>query len=84
MEVEEEEEEEEGEDEVEEGGDGTLRALGALDFLPQDAELSGTILVDARNGFNELSRLEMMWTVQHRWPAGRGWCSIDIGIGRNF
>ena len=56
----------EGEDE--EGG--TQRALGALEFLTQEAEPSGTTLVDARNGFNELSRLPMMWTVRHRWPAG--------------
>ena len=28
------------------------------------------ILVDAKNGFNELSRLAMMWTVRHLWPAG--------------
>ena len=28
------------------------------------------MLVDARNGFNELSRLAMLWTVQHRWPTG--------------
>ena len=34
------------------------------------AELRGTMLVDAHNGFNELSRLEMLWTVRHRWPAG--------------
>jgi hypothetical protein len=27
-------------------------------------------LVDARNGFNELSRKAMLWTVRHRWPAG--------------
>ena len=45
-------------------------ALGALEFLTQDVEPSGTTLVDARNGFNELSRLEMMWAVWHRWPAG--------------
>ena len=30
----------------------------------------GTLLVDARNGFNELSRKAMLWTVRHRWPAG--------------
>ena len=29
-----------------------------------------TTIVDAYNGFNELSRLKMMWTVQHCWPAG--------------
>ena len=28
------------------------------------------MLVDAHNGFNELSRLEMLWNVRHLWPAG--------------
>ena len=55
-----------GEDE--EGG--SQWALEALEFLTQEAELSGTTLVDARYGFNELSRLAMLWTVQQRWPAG--------------
>ena len=54
----------------EEGGGGTQRALEALELLTQDADPSGTTLVDARNGFNELSRLAMLWTVRHRWPAG--------------
>ena len=62
-------EEEEG-IEGEEGGGGTQRALEALEFLTQDAEPSGTTLVDAHNGFNELSRLVMLWTVRHRWPDG--------------
>eukprot|EP00957_Ditylum_brightwellii_P165584 12605519-Ditylum_brightwellii.AAC.1 len=30
----------------------------------------GTTLVDARNGFNELSRFAMLWKVRHRWPTG--------------
>ena len=51
--------------EGEEGGRGTQRSLGALEFLTQDAEPSGTALVDARNGFNKMSRLAMMWTVRH-------------------
>ena len=54
----------------EEGGGGTQRALEALEFLTQYAEPSGTTLVDARNGFNDLSRLAMLCTVWHRWPAG--------------
>ena len=62
--------EEEGASEGEEGGGETLRALEDLEFLTQEAELSGTTLVDARNGFNELSRLAMLWTVQHCWPTG--------------
>ena len=52
--------------EGEEGGGGTQRALEALEFLTQDAEPSGTTLVDACNGFNELSRLAMLWTVRNR------------------
>ena len=62
-------EEVEGREGEEEGG-GTLRALEALEFLTQDADPSGTTLVDTRNGFNKLSRLAMLWTVRHRWPAG--------------
>ena len=60
----------EEEEEVEEGGDGTQRALGALEFLTQDAETNGTILIDSRNGFNKLSRFSIMWTVGHHWTAG--------------
>ena len=56
--------------EVEEVGEGYLRAMGAIELLTQDEEPSGTTLVDARNGFNDLSRLTMLWTVQHRWPEG--------------
>ena len=56
--------------EVKEGDERTQRALGYLEFLTHDAEPSGTTLVDARNGFKELSRLAMLWTVQHCWPEG--------------
>ena len=56
--------------EGEEGGGGNQRALEALEFLNQEADPSGTTLVDARNGFSELSRLAMLWTVRHRWPPG--------------
>ena len=52
--------------EGEEEGRGTQMALGALEFLTQEDAPSGTTLVDARNGFNKLSRLEVMWTVRHR------------------
>jgi hypothetical protein len=30
----------------------------------------GALLVDARNGFNELGRRAMLWTIRHRWAAG--------------
>ena len=35
--------------------------------MTQEAESSGTTLVDACNGFNEMSRLVMMCTVRHCW-----------------
>ena len=56
----------EGKEEV----DWTLRALGDLEFLTQDAELSGKSLIDSRNGLNDLSRLSMLWIVQKCWPEG--------------
>ena len=62
--------EKERKSEGEEEGGGTQKALGALEVLTQEAEPSGTTLVDACNGFNELSRLAMVWPVRHRWPAG--------------
>ena len=46
--------------EGEEEGGGTQRSLEALEYLTQEAEPSVTTLVDACNGFNELSRLEML------------------------
>ena len=55
-------EEDRGSDGEEEGG-GTQRSLESLEFLTQEAEPSSTTLGDARNGFNELSLLEMMWTL---------------------
>jgi hypothetical protein len=30
----------------------------------------GLTLIDARNGFNELSRYPMLWTARHHWPKG--------------
>ena len=35
---------------------------------PEDPDVH--FLSDARNGFNELSRMAMLWEVRHRWPAG--------------
>ena len=32
--------------------------------------LSGVLLVDAKNGFNELSRKAMLWTTRHLWANG--------------
>ena len=40
-------------------------ALEAIWFLIQYADPVCTTLVDARNGFNEMNCLEMLWTVNH-------------------
>ena len=34
------------------------------------------LLVDAANGFNNLSRLAMLWTIRHRWPK-IAWFAFD-------
>ena len=44
----------------------------AIDSFVADAglsnsEASAALLVDAANGFNELSRKAMLWTIRHRW-----------------
>ena len=44
--------------------------MEALEFLYQDVEPSRITLVDSRNVFNKISRLEMLWAVRHQWPAG--------------
>ena len=44
--------------------------LGSTGLLTQKSEPGGTTLVDARKGFNKLSRLVMIWTVRHRWLVG--------------
>ena len=70
----------------EEWGDWSLRSLEAIEFLTQDAEPSGTTLVDACNGFNELSHLVILWTVQHRWQEGARFAfnSGPIGVLQGY
>ena len=49
---------------------GGVLALEATGILTQDAEQGITNVFDACNGFNELIRLAVIWTVSHRWPVG--------------
>ena len=46
-----------------------MRSLGAIELFNQDLEPRGTMIVDACGGFIKLSRLEIIWTVCHLWPA---------------
>ncbi len=59
------------EDEREDGEDPpwTAEAEGDLRGEWEDGPERLT-LVDARNGFNKLSRYAMLWTARHRWPKG--------------
>ena len=50
---------------------GTLMTPEDIWFLTQEAEPISSTLVGARNGFNDLRHLEILWTVQHLWPAGQ-------------
>ena len=45
-------------------------AMEVTGILTQEGYPSRKTFVDARNEFNELSRLEMMWTVLYLWLEG--------------
>ena len=51
-------------------GGGGLLELEATGILTKNVEQGGTTLVDSRNGFSNLVRLEMLWIVNNRWPEG--------------
>ena len=48
------------------GGGGGVLALESTGILTKDEDPGGKTLFDALNGFNELIRLTMLWTVHHR------------------
>ena len=57
--------------EAEGGGiGGDLLALEATGILTQDTDPGGTTIIDVHNGFNDLSRLTMLWMEHHCCPAG--------------
>ena len=40
-----------------------------LGIIPPEDDVKLLLLVDARNGFNELGRKAMLWTARHQWPS---------------
>ena len=68
------------------GCEGGVHSMSALwDDLSKN-ELGGFLIGDADNGFNELSRFQMLWTIRHEWPAGawfafncyKHWCILMV------
>jgi len=57
------------------GGRTPTRTVMAIDgdmttTTKEPGQPYATLLVDVRNGFNELSHKAAMWTIRHRWPSG--------------
>ena len=63
-----------------------LLAMEATGLLTHYADPGGTTHVDSRNGFNEMSRLSMLWILLHFCPDGarftfscyRHWVNLHI------
>jgi hypothetical protein len=68
------------------GIDGAIHAARAMWGAHHTEEDWVFLLIDARNAFNELDRMMMLWNVQHGWPSGdhfmfnsyKHWASLVI------
>jgi hypothetical protein len=53
------------------GTDGAIHGVSTLYNELEDSNSdSGFLLIDANNAFNEINRINMLWTIRHEWPAG--------------
>ena len=52
------------------GCEGAVHGINALWNDLSAGERHGFLLIDADNGFNEFSRIQMLWTCRHEWPQG--------------
>jgi len=52
------------------GCEGGIHAMSALWDELSVGEDVGFLMIDADNGFNAYSRIRMLWTIRHLWPAG--------------
>ena len=57
------------------GVDGAKHGLSAICSEMESEENTGFLLIDADNAFNEASRINMLWTIRHEWPAGARFAS---------
>ena len=52
------------------GIEGAIHGMSQLWEESEALDYWGFLLVDARNAFNKLNRINMLWTIRHEWPAG--------------
>ena len=52
------------------GIDGAIHGAQTLWGENLTSEDWGFFLVDAKNTFNEINRVGMLWTIRHLWPSG--------------
>ena len=52
------------------GCEGGIHGMSALWSKLSEGEDTGFLLIDADNGFNAFSRIQMLWVIRHEWPAG--------------
>ena len=50
--------------------DGAIHRFQTLWDKNSSTEEWGVLLVDAKNAFNKINRVGMLWTVRHLWPPG--------------
>jgi len=55
---------------MEAGIEGAVHASTSMCSDFEDDYEWGFLLIDAKNGFNEINRHCMVWTARHLWPAG--------------
>ena len=68
------------------GINGVVHGIQAIWDKNLTAEDWGFLFVDAKNTFNEINQIGMLWTVCHLWPSGarffvncyRHWSSLDL------
>ena len=69
--------------------DDAIHGVHALWDENSSTEEWGFLLVDAKNVFNKINRVGMLWTVRHLWPSGarfsfnfyRHWSSLVFRNG---
>ena len=56
-------------DGIKAGIDGAIHGFQALWDKNLSTEEWRFLLVDAKNAFNDINRVRMLWTVRHLWPS---------------